>query len=527
MIEIDKHDIGRSLLQAARRFADRPSLSAVDGRLTYRELFATAASVSSQLIASGLQPGDCVAVLGERTSRPYIGLLGAMLAGCCYVPLNPQFPAERNRLILELSGARALIIDDACAERFHGALGSLDGVRVIRARPGGVEYAGGGMEAMDPDALLPRPAPGADAPLYLLFTSGTTGKPKGVPISHANLASYMVAIHPHVPIGPEDRVLQAVDLTFDLSVHDMMLAWLNGAELCVGPENATLLSPRLIAANAITACLIVPSAGARALDYGLAPPGKMPSLRYSLFAGEALPVSVALQWQQAAPNARIFNLYGPTEGTIHTSYYVFDGNHLPPSKTVPIGYPLGEQRILLAHADGTPASDGDTAEIFLAGPQMTRGYWRAPDLDRDRFVEFGDCRWYRTGDLGRLDPHHGILFAGRADRQLKIRGYRVELQEVEGTLRDVSGSNQVAVIGWPVVADGAADGIAAFIAGAPADADAITAAMRVLLPVYMVPDTVLFVDTLPLNVNGKTDHRALAERLSATAATPSIAPASA
>jgi D-alanine--poly(phosphoribitol) ligase subunit 1 len=524
MTDYHLKDIGRSLLDAAESFADRPALSASGERLTYRALFEQAAGIAVVLGRAGILSGDRVAVLGERTATPYAAILGAVLAGCCYVPLNPKFPAERNRTILQRSGARALVIDDAMGREQGAALEPFDDLLVItpeseeRAFDGAPRWIKRGdlpVVALE-DFELRRP-PAASSPVYLLFTSGTTGAPKGVPISHANLASYLGAIHPLIPIGPDDRVLQAVDLTFDLSVHDMMLAWTNGAELHVAPDNGAIIAPRIIAANGVTACLLVPSAGARAIDYGLATPGKMPSLRYSLFAGEALPLSVAQNWQGAAPNAAIFNLYGPTEGTIHTSWSRFDADRPPSSRIVPIGRALGQQCMGLFNADGSAVGAGEAGEIWLSGPQMTAGYWQAPHLDAERFVERDGIRWYRTGDLGREDPDQGMLFAGRLDRQMKIRGYRVELQEIEGAIRDASGGNQVAVIGWPVVEDGAADGVVAFIAGAVVDERAVMAALRSILPAYMVPDRILTVDALPLNANGKTDYRALTQSVDGNA----------
>lgn len=515
-------DLGHALYQTAKVFHDRFALSAAGERFTYRDLFERAAGIAAALGDAGIRAGDCVGVLAGRTATAYIGVLGAVLAGCCYVPLNHKFPAERNRRILERSGATALVIDDDCAESQGAGLGALNHLLVVTPESSGVPLSNARLRLMPADippvsleAFPPRAAHDASSPLYLLFTSGTTGEPKGVPISHANLFAYLEAIRTHVPIGVDDRVLQAVDLTFDLSVHDMMLTWTSGAELHAAPDNGAILAPRLIAATDVTACLIVPSAAARAIDYGLVKSDVMPSLRYSLFAGEALPVLLAEQWQKAAPNATILNLYGPTEATIHTMYYAFDAGRPPATKIMPIGWALGQQRAVLGGPGSGEAAAGEIAEILLSGPQLSAGYWKAPHLDEERFVSTNGERWYRTGDLGRQDPDHGILFAGRADRQMKVRGYRVELQEIEGTLRDVTGRSQVAVLGWPVVADGAADGIVAFLVGDPVTEGDVQTALRSVLPAYMVPDRLHALPNLPLNANGKTDYRALGELLEA------------
>jgi amino acid adenylation domain-containing protein len=508
--------LGAALVASARRHADRPALWAVGDRSSYRELFERAGGWAVGMRERGLEPGDRVCILSHRTTTAYAGVLAALLAGCTYVPLNTRFPRERNQAILASADAGALVADDESA-------GDLETLTAGLLRPPLVVTperkctAPDRVRRLGPSDLSPVPLdrlaaadPGdPNSPAYLLFTSGTTGAPKGVPISHANLAAYLSSIHPLVPIAAADRVLQAVDLTFDLSAHDMFLSWLNGAELYSAPENATILAPRIIAEHKLTACLLVPSAAARAREQGLLERHPMPSLRYSLFAGEALPVSVARAWCEAAPNSALYNLYGPTEGTIHVSQFRFDPARELPSAVVPIGWPLGDQRMVLFDADGREVPAGDTGEIHLAGPQMTRGYWRAPHLDAEKFATIGGVRWYKTGDLGRHLDRYGILFGGRADRQVKIRGYRVELQEIEGVLRNATRREQVAVIAWPLSPDGIADGCIAFVAGAEMDAASLRAACRTALPPYMVPNELVFVPELPLNPNGKTDYKAL------------------
>ena len=505
--------LGPALLAAAKKHADRPALWTGDEMLSYRALFERAGAVAALLASQGITPGGQVAILSFRSSAAYVGVVAALLAGCTYVPLNTRFPPERNAAILRGSGARALVLDNRSAEELASLLGELD-PSVLSVTPDAgpgtqtsfelhhAHSAELALEDIKPVSVNP------EQPCYLLFTSGTTGAPKGVPITHANLGSYLPAIHKLVPIGPDDRVLQCVDLTFDLSVHDMFLTWLNGATLYSAPENSSIFAPRLIARHQLTACLLVPSTAARALQEGLLGAGKMPSLRYSLFAGEALPVSIIEAWRASAPNSAVFNLYGPTEGTIHTSWYKIDPKRELKMPVVPIGWPDGEQRMELFDA-GKPVPAGETGEIYLTGPQMTPGYWRAPALDAEKFTMIDGTRWYRTGDLGRYVDEFGVIFGGRADRQVKIRGYRVELQEIEGALRKASGSEQVAVIAWPLTAEGIAEGCVAFVVGAQWDMAAIRHLCREALPVYMVPSEVFAVEELPLNANGKTDYKAL------------------
>ena len=508
-------DLGTALVASARRHAERPALWARGTRLTYRELFERAAGWAAAMRAAGLARGERVCVLSNRSATAYAGILAALLAGATYVPLNARFPRERNRAIFAAADPAALILDDENRVHLDSLLGDGPRAPLVVAPESGPLPASTGRRVLTasdlPGVALEKFDGGADpnAPAYLLFTSGTTGVPKGVPIDHRNVAAYMSAMHRLLPLGAEDRVLQSSDLTFDQSVHDMFLTWLSGAELYATPPDASIMAPRFIAEFGLTACHFVPSIATRAFDRGLLKPGGMPTLRYTAFGGEALPVAIVRPWAEAAPNSAIFNFYGPTEGTVYFSSYRLDPDRPLDMAVAPVGRPLGEQRIALFDGDGREVAKGETGEIHLAGSQLMRGYWRAPDLDAAKFTEIGGVRWYKTGDLGRIVDDYGIVFAGRVDRQAKIRGYRVELQEIEGAVRKVSAREQVAVIAWPPSDNGVADTCIAFVVAPEGDADAVRAGCRAVLPSYMVPSDVLFVAELPLNQNGKVDYAAL------------------
>ncbi|MFJ6325301.1 MULTISPECIES: amino acid adenylation domain-containing protein [unclassified Rhizobium] len=498
------------LLVAARRFRDKPAINVAGVRASYEELFQSAIDVCEGLRLAGVQPGQLVALCAERTFAAYSSVLGILLAGCGYVPLNVTFPAIRNRQILSSSRAVALVVDEAVAAELEEHIGAEPPtLPLLATKP----IRKSGALGTELDTFVSLRALTDQTVVYLLFTSGTTGVPKGVPINASNLTAYIDAVHDLMPIDSSDRLLQAVDLTFDLSVHDMMMCWLHGAELFVAPQNGAILAPRTIRANSLTACLLVPSAAAKSAELGLITPDGMPSLKYSLFAGEALPVSLSRKWQAAAPNATIFNMYGPTEGTIHTSYYRIDPQNFFDGAVTPIGWPIGEQRLSIRNGDGAEVAHGETGEIWLTGPQMTAGYWHAPALDAEKFVADHDGRWYRTGDAGRLDARHGVVFAGRLDRQIKIRGYRVELQDVEAAMASASQSERVAVVAWPRRDEGSAEAIIGFIAGAKIDIGEVKQQLYRLLPPYMLPAEIHLIEDLPVNVNGKIDYRRLEQRL--------------
>ena len=508
--------LGDALLASAFRHCDRPALWADDEHLTYRQLFEQAARIAEGLAGAGIPTGSRVAILSRRSTTPYASIIGILLAGCTYVPLNPRFPPERNRLILGASEAVAVILDAQCVGALDTYLGAIPETVIAfapesDARPvhKGKALTHSDLPSPKLEAIRTRPVTDPDQPAYVLFTSGTTGTPKGVPISHSNVGHYMEGIRPIAPLGPEDRVLQLVDLTFDLSVHDMFLTWLSGAQLYIMPENGSILVARFVREHGITACMLVPSTAAQARDRGLLKADSMQSLRHTLFLGEALPSEVARAWAKAAPLSKVFNTYGPTECTILVSSFEFHADMQVEVPVLPIGHPLSSATMGVFDPSHRPLPPGEAGELYLGGPQMTRGYWRAPHLDADRFVVVDGERWYRSGDIGQFDPQVGFLFSGRADRQVKINGYRVELQEIEGAIRRVCDREQVAVVAWPVMSESNATGTVAFIAGDELNVEDILGRAAKQLPPYMVPARIFFVEHLPLNANGKVDYKAL------------------
>lgn len=513
-----ERDLGSALLAVARRYPDRPALWARGQRLSYSELFDRAGRIATAMRAAGVQAGERVAILSHRTSTAYIGIIAALLNGCTYVPLNTRFPVERNGTMLRASNARAMIVDERCTQGLDRLWEGSDTSPVIVTPE---SYTAIDMKncrhlsaadfvdrASDLDALLA--GLDSETPAYLLFTSGTTGAPKGVAISHANVAAYLAAQFDYAPIFAKDRVLQAVELTFDISVLDMFTAWIAGAELHVAPENSILFTPRIIAEHAITATCLVPTTVTRALQNGLLPPGSLPSLRMSIFGGEAVPVPAMRAWQEAAPNCAIWSLYGPTELTIACTYYPYLRHNEPDLPIMPLGKVHKGMRLGLLDPDSGALVENGPGEILATGDQVSPGYWRAPHIDAEKFVVRDGARWYRTGDVGRWTREYGYIFAGRADRQIKIRGFRVELIEIEGAVRKAGGRENVAVIPWPLLSPGNAGGCVAFVAGPVVDAAPILKACADELPEYMVPSQVLFCVDLPVNENGKIDYRALA-----------------
>ncbi len=470
-------------LETAGRFPERPALEIGDGpALTYRQLAGQAFRAKENLQATS-SDSPFVAVVADKSAGCYAAILGIMLAGKAYLPLNPRFPEQRNRFMLEKSGAQLL---------FDGGKPLPTGIRTIlpdqRQDDRSAQYA------------------------YLLFTSGTTGEPKGVPVRHGNLSAYLDHMLEAYEFSPDDRFTQNFDLTFDLSVHDLFLCWSSGACLCVPEDSSSFGLAGFIQKKQPTVWFSVPSAAMLLQRMRLLKAGAFPSIRQSFFCGEPLLASTAAAWKIAAPAGRITNLYGPTEATIAISGY-----DLPQEETrwkqeagiLSLGTVFDMNRFTILETAGE-----DTGELCLSGPQVVEGYYRNAEADRAAFFEAGDpaTRWYKTGDRVSVDDTGDLFYRGRSDAEVKISGFRVNLGEIEFVLSSVAGVSQPVVLYHQ---DGGQETLVAFIAvvpGASVEGRALDSRCRERLPWYMVPGKYIFVEEIPLNPNGKTDRKALADK---------------
>ena len=524
----DKSLVSR-FVESAREYANRPALF-VDGEaISYRALGKLANQISATL---DIDENDTrlAAVFAHRSLSAYAGVLGTLLSGRGYVPLNPKFPITRTCKMLNQSDCNLLVVGRECLTGLKELLSHVERTltlvlpeaesaeianlreqfslhRFIAAE----QLAEAVVEPTEPEAV------DSDDIAYLLFTSGSTGDPKGVGVTHANATAYIDYTISRYGVGPEDRLSQTFDLTFDLSVHDMFVSWGSGACLYSIPEVMATAPAKFVRDNSLTLWFSVPSVVGYMSRLRLLRPGVFPSLRYSLFCGEALPGKFAMAWQETAPNSIVENLYGPTEATIAITNYRWD----PASSAerwaddvTPIGHAFEGQHTCIVNDKLEKLPPEQAGELLLGGSQLTPGYWRDPDKTAERFVFLADGeRWYRTGDLAMENEDGCLVYQGRIDDQVKIRGYRVELQEIDLALHKLCPAAEVAAIAWPV-SDGFADGVVAFIAGdAGHDLDQLLTDCRSVLPEYMVPREIRCVDSLPRNANGKIDRRQLAVSL--------------
>jgi D-alanine--poly(phosphoribitol) ligase subunit 1 len=496
----------------------------VDGRsYTYGEIDARARRVSSGLASVGRGGGvkRCL-LFAHRSAAAYCGVLGILDAGLAYVPLNPKMPAARIAAIIEQAGAPSMLVDRRCARMLDEVLPLLEEHPQIflldEEVTDPIPLSGGTRLERLPTApyALNQATKGDVA--YVLFTSGSTGEPKGVPITHANADAYVEGQLQLQEKQDNARYIQLCELAFDPSVHDMFVCWASGGCLYVPDTVDPLFNVEFVRRHEITHWNSVPSVAGFMQQMRKLAPGAFPSLRVSLFGGEPLTRSLALAWMRAAPGSRVLHMYGPTEATIACTCFEVRRAFLEDAQnaTMPLGWALPGVELMIVDAALERVAFGERGELLIAGPQITDGYLVPDEAGASRFVTKAypgrrARRWYRTGDVARTTADHGIVFHGRLDTQVKIRGNRVELEEVENVVQACSQGTQCAVIPWPADEAGRAAGLVALVANARVEPDQILQACRQRLPPYAVPERVMVVDSLPLNANGKIDRKALAK----------------
>lgn len=465
---------------SVQRFPEQPALRIGALQWSYSELEAQAASIGGWCELN-TPSGSRVAVHGAKGAIAYAAILGILRSGRSYVPLHPDHPPARWRAIIERSGASACIADPTYAQQIQAEVeipvcSDPSGASVVPAR--------GGEEA------------------YVMFTSGSTGGPKGVPITRANVAAYLEHVLTEYRFRAGEHFSQLFALTFDLSVHDLFVCWGSGGCLCVPEDDSALRIQSYLEQQRITSWFSVPSLAALLRRMRAIRPGAFPHLRYSFFCGEALPVDLAKAWCEAASGSAVANLYGPTEATIAIT--AFDVRKMDPASTgtVPLGRAIGGNVARVERAD-----DAVEGELLLSGPQLSAGYLNDPIATKKAFVKApGDERtWYRTGDIVRLDVEGILHFVGRTDDQVKVLGHRVEPGEVDTLLR--ARVPDASVLTLPISGSGSTR-LVTFI-DRNVDTPPLLLDLRKELPAYMVPERIICVDGFPTTAHGKVDRKAL------------------
>lgn len=513
----------------------RPALCIAGQTISYGEL-----DKLSRRTADCLD-GMTIAVLADSSRETYAGVLAAARSGRTYLPLNATFPDDRLLRIIDTAKPDTMLVD---GKRIDQAYRLLRQVKTpMRVVLGAVNLLPdtwsdltqhdvvviGDQDVQDAPAAEIIDITADDAtPLYLMFTSGTTGEPKGIAIPRSHVVDYLRSIHGLFDIKPRDRCSHFFKLSFDLSVHDMFVTWTSGACLHV-PGPMDHLDPVTFARrNQLSIWFSVPSLVALAMASRKLQPNSLLTVRLALFCGEALSWEAVDAFQAAAPDAEITNLYGPTEATIAITHYTVppgtpaSGSADPtdgsaPAKrrrSVPIGKPFPGQEAIVVGKDLAVLPAGEPGELLLGGSQLAPDYLDDPEQTEERFLslDIDGCtvrRWYRTGDLAISTPD-GLVFAGRLDSQIKFRGHRIELAEIEAALQQAAGTPLAIVATWPPSDRGMAiDQLIAFVMPPHPPARELHARLRAMLPAPMVPARIITIDHPPisiLNNNQKIDR---------------------
>ncbi|WP_214406175.1 non-ribosomal peptide synthetase [Pseudonocardia lacus] len=480
------------------RAADTPGAPALlwgrDGVLSYGELAERALRVAGALHAAGTAPGDAVGIRLPKGPDQVVAVLGVLAAGGCYVPIGVEQPPARAGRIVDTAGVGLV-------------LGHADGA------PAGVRVVGPAETLAAAPLAAPMPGDEEDR-AYLLFTSGSTGEPKGVEVPHRAAMATLDDLVERFGIGAADRTLAVSALDFDLSVFDIFAPLgEGGAVVVVGADERTDATrwAALVRERGVTVLNCVPALLDMLLSCG-EPLGD--ELRAVLLGGDRVGVDLPGRLRAVRPGCRFAGLGGTTETAIHSTVCeVPDGGPVPADwRSVPYGTPLHNVALRVVDRHGRDAPDWVPGELWIGGEGVALGYRGDPERTADRFPGHDGRRWYRTGDLARYRPDGCVEFLGRRDNQVKVRGFRIELGEIEAALTadDRVGDAVAAVVGGRLVA-------AATPAGPAPDPDGLRAALRDRVPPHMVPDRVVLLEAMPLSGNGKVDRAAVTARLTSAA----------
>ena len=499
--------VSRAVREAPGRFA----IEQGGRRWTYGELGDAVGALAAALRARGVARGCVVGITGASSFGLVTGMLAVLTAGGVVLPIAADLPERRKRLMLQEARASHLL-------HVEDGPGTSDWVRdlgpivvvPIDERTGKVIGAGAEPFHPDPDVL---PAAAADDPAYIFFTSGTTGTPKGVLGVHRGIGHFLEWQRTTFEIAPGDRCGQLTNISFDVVLRDMLLPLFSGATLCIPPKD---LSPDQVLAwlalEEISVVHVVPSLAHAWLEHR--PPGvSLPSLRWTFLAGEPLTDTLIRSWREVVPEAcGVVNLYGPTETTMVKCYYRLPQELLPGVQ--PVGEPLPQTQALVLSEENRLCGVNEPGEIVLRTPFMTRGYVNGPQEQGKRFLanpfgsDPGDLV-YRSGDLGRYRPDGTLMVLGRLDRQIKIRGVRIEPEEVTAVLSRHPQVRACTVVGRELGAQPMA--LVAYVVADQGETNgaALRSYLAERLPAPLVPSAFLFLDRLPLTPNGKLDYRRL------------------
>lgn len=477
-------------------------------RVSYSELNHRAADLACQLIASGMKTGDRVAVYSDRSIEALIAFVGILKAGGAYVPIDTAYPVGRTDFLLKESQPFVILTSRAMRERLqHMSIPLLVLEDLLPADVAPKQLA-------TDHGLVPKPTAPVDSSdlAYILFTSGTTGTPKGVAVPHRAIER-LVFDQEYAHFGPEQTFLQLASLSFDAATLEIWGPLLHGGT-CVLYPGGSLPDPtelkHCLKDNAVTTAWLTSTLFNTIVTVM---PEVLASLKELLIGGEALSIPHVCKALSLFPKLQIINGYGPTENTTFTCCYRIPHDLSASLQSVPIGFPIAHTQVHILSDEMKPVPAGEIGEIFCGGDGLADGYWQHDELTREKFIipepPLPAERLYRTGDYGRLLPNGAIEFMGRRDDQVKIRGFRVELGEISATIQQYDTVTDAAVVAHQQ--KGGSVTLVAYVVTSDSllTSSALQDFLGYHLSDYMIPSEVIFLTSLPLTVNGKLDRSRL------------------
>lgn len=471
-------------INAVSKYGRRNAFCIKDVYYSYKDLVDRITAVRESLI--GITGNKSVGLVANDDIDTYASIFAIWMEGMHYIPLHPSWPIDRCKEIISQVGI-TIVLDSSSESRFEEK-------KIYTSRLKCHNNLSMDFVQCDDDEIA-----------YILFTSGSTGKPKGVQLSRKNLSSFVEAFFDVYEIGDTDKCLQCFDLSFDLSIMSYLIPLLRGACVYTVPFNVIKYSfiGGLIEDEGLTVALMAPSTIKYLKPYF--DEIDCTSLKLSLFCGEALPLDVTKEWAKCASNATIDNVYGPTEDTIFCSIYRYnrEDENKAYNGILSIGKPMKGCGMAIFDDNKRECSVGTLGELCLSGNQLTKGYHKNEEKNKEAFFEIDGVRWYRTGDLCFKDVDGDFMYSGRLDHQAKIQGFRVELGEIEYHAKTFLGDKNIVCIAFEN--SESLTEIAMFIEAEEFNPEKMIAYMRTKMPSYMIPTRLYYVPVFPLNANDKTD----------------------
>lgn len=522
------------LADAAEAGADATALVMGEERLSYGQVAELSDRLATALVEHGCRNGDRVGLLIPKCPAAIVAMHAALKVGCAYVPLDTESPAPRIAHVIRAAEPsliltrpdQSALLDELVAEVALPAVGLVEAGGLTGSSVGAAFDRDAWRDA-DPLSGPHRPA--EDEIAHLLFTSGSTGLPKGVAITHRNVGAFVEWALAEFGAEPRDRISGHPPLHFDLSTFDIFGSFAAGAELHLVPPRLNL-NPKAMAAlirdSQLTQWFSVPSALAFMAKFGVIGEGDFPSLKRLIWCGEVLPIPILRYWMERLPHVSFTNLYGPTEATIASSFFHVTEPPRDDGEAIPIGVACAGEELIVLDEDLAQVASGEIGDLYIGGAGLSPGYWRDEEKTAAAFLRdprgSGGARIYRTGDLARRDEEGLFHFLGRADSQIKSRGYRIELGEIEIALGAIGNVAECAVVGIDIGGFEGTTIAAAIVFDGDAELEPPELRRRLLevLPGYMIPARWSALPVLPKNQNGKIDRPALRRRFEAEAESP-------